>query len=293
MSTSNVVTAVPGPTANVRTASVRVGGQEVRYHDSVDEAADHAPVVLVHGTGGSTQRHFRFLFPMLATRQRVVSIDLATGDVPAEEGPARFAEQVAAVVEEALPGRTVALTGYSLGAVVSAVVAATRPDLVGKLVLLAGWMKTDAQQRLRNEVWLALRRAGDLAVLGRFAAYCAYSAPFLALRTPSELDALVTGVAADDATAAQMEMNRVVDLTSIAPRITCPTLIVAGTDDQMTPHRQSRRLFGAIEDARYTEVTSGHAMVAERPAELVRLVTTFNHAPGRHPAGSVLAPHRP
>jgi pimeloyl-ACP methyl ester carboxylesterase len=293
MLTSSTDAVVAGTTARVRTASVWVGGQEVCYHDSLGEGADRAPVVLVHGTGGSTRRHFPFLFPMLATEQRVVSIDLATGEGTAEDGPARFADQVAAVIEVALPGRAVALTGYSLGAVVAAIVAATRPDLVNKLVLLAGWMKTDTQQRLRNGVWQALRLAGDLDALGRYAAYCAYSAPFLALRTPIEVEALIANVAADEATAAQMEMNRVVDLTATASRITCPTLIVAGTDDQMTPSRQAKKLFGAIEYARYTEVTSGHAMVAERPAELVRLVTTFNEAPTRYAAGSVLPPHRP
>jgi pimeloyl-ACP methyl ester carboxylesterase len=293
MLTSSTPVVAAGTAANVQTGSIEVGDDEVRYHDSVGEGAGRSPVVLVHGTGGSTRQHFSFIFPMLATAQRVVSIDLATPAGDPADGPARMAEQVAAVIEEVLPGRQVALTGYSLGAVVAATTAAHRPELVDKLVLLAGWLRTDAQQRLRNDVWRALRRPEDHDTLRRFSVFCSYSPLFLSLCGPDDVAGLLAGVTFDDSTAQQMEMNRTVDLTELAPRISCPTLVVAGTDDQMTPRRQAKRLFGAIEDARYTEITSGHAMVIERPAELVHLVTTFNQAPGRHPAGSILPAQRP
>ncbi|MET9080888.1 alpha/beta hydrolase [Streptomyces sp. NPDC004237] len=276
------------------TGTVDVGSSRVTYYDSVAEHPGRVPLVLVHGTGGSTALHFRFLFPMLATAQRVIAIDLDTpaGVLP-EEGPARYAEQVAAVVEQVVPGRPVALAGYSLGAVVVTAVAGTRPELVDKLVLMAGWLKTTRGQLLRNEVWLALHKTGDFDTLGRYMTYCAFSDVFLRLRTSAEVERIVAGVATGDATRAQMEMNRTVDLTHLAPRVECPTLIVAGTDDQMTPRRQAKALFGAIRDARYTEVTAGHAMVVERASELVHLLSSFNEAPDRHPAGSVLPARRP
>jgi pimeloyl-ACP methyl ester carboxylesterase len=202
-----------------------------------------------------------------------------------------MAEQVQAVIEEVLPDQPVTLAGYSLGAVVAATAAGTRPDLVGGLVLMAGWMKTDAQQRLRNDVWRALR--SDVEALRRYQAFCAFSAPLLSMLSEAEIEALVSGFRVDDDMAAQMEINRHVDLTGVAPKIACPTLIVAGTDDLMTPFRQSKRLFGAIVDARYTEVTSGHAMVVERPAELVHLIAAFNADPHEHPAGAILPARRP
>jgi pimeloyl-ACP methyl ester carboxylesterase len=271
--------------------SLRVDGHLVRWTDSVREGTGTSPVVLVHGTGGSTQRHFPFLFPMLAAEQRVVSIDLATPDGDPAEGPDRLADQVLAVLGQVFAGRPVTLVGYSLGAVVAAVVAARAPASVRALVLAAGWIRTDTQQRLRNDVWHALRGTPD--ALARYHVYCAYSAPYLGLRTAAEIEGLLAGARADEDTARQMLINREVDLTDVAPRITSPTLVVAGTDDQMTPARQGKRLFGAIPDARYTEVTSGHAMVAERGAELVHLVNAFTADPSRHPAGSVLPARRP
>lgn len=264
---------------------------EVRYLDSRVARPGRPPIVLVHGTGGSTRRHFPFLFPMLAAEQRVVSIDLATPEGDPEDGVERLVAQVRAVLSHLFPDEPVTLVGYSLGAVVAAATAAAAPDAVGALVLCAGWMRTDTQQRLRNDVWHALRGTPD--ALARYHVYCAYSAPFLALLTPAQLGQLLAGAQHDRATAQQMLINRHVDLTDVAPRITCPTLVVAGADDQMTPARQSKRLFGAIADARYTEVTSGHAMVAERGAELVHLINTFSATPTRYAAGSILPDRRP
>jgi pimeloyl-ACP methyl ester carboxylesterase len=269
---------VPGS----RTGTIRVDGLDVYYADSVHDQGSASPVVLVHGTGGSTARHFPFLYPMLASRQRVVSIDLATPAGLAKDGLASLAAQVEAAIDEVLPGGAVTLVGYSLGAVVTATLAAARPDQLSALVLLAGWLRTDAQQQLRNDVWRALRTDRD--ALGRYQAFCAHSALYLAQRTSEEIQALVDGCPADDATAAQMDINRMVDLTDIAPRISCPTLIVAGTDDQMTPRRP---------EACYTEVTSGHALVRERPAELVHLITAFNADPKQYPPGTVLPARRP
>ncbi|MDH2416154.1 alpha/beta hydrolase [Nocardioides sp. CER19] len=274
--------------------TVKAAGVDVQYYDSLEETPGRAPIVLVHGTGGTTARHFRFLFPMLATAQRVVAVDLNTDTTaPADMGPHAYADQVASAIEEILPDRRVSLAGYSLGAVVAATVAARRADLVDRLVLMAGWLKTTAGQALRNQVWLDLHRSGQQDTLARYFAFCAFSDPFLNWRTRAELDALIASVASDDATRHQMEMNRTVDLTEVAPTIACPTLIIAGTDDQMTPRRQSKALFGAIPDARYTEVTSGHAMVAERPAELVHLLTNFNGSPDRYPAGEIIPSRMP
>lgn len=291
MSTANTLPAIAGR-ANENHGSLHIRDLEVNFFDSVEERGDLPPIVLVHGTGGDTRSHFGFLFPMLAAKQRVVAVDLATPQGPPEEGTIRMAEQVQAVIEKVLPDRPVTLAGYSLGAVVAATAAGTRPDLVGGLVLMAGWLKTDAQQRLRNDVWRALRQS-DVEALQRYQAFCAFSAPLLAMLGDREIEALVASFRTDDVMAAQMEINRHVDLTDLAPKIACPTLVVAGTDDLMTPFRQSKRLFGAIADARYTEVTSGHAMVVERPAELVHLIAAFNADPNEYPAGATLPARRP
>jgi pimeloyl-ACP methyl ester carboxylesterase len=268
-----------------------VDGLTVRWFDTMVERPGANTVVLVHGTGGSTQAHFSFLLPMLAAQQRVVSIDLATPHGDPEQGVDRLAQQVVAVLRETHPDAQVTLVGYSLGAVVAAAAAAAAPEAVGALVLCAGWLRTDSQQLLRNDVWHSLRK--DPEALGRYHVFCAFSGRFLALCGPAEIQYLASGARHDDDIAQQMMINRVVDLTEAATRITCPTLVVAGTDDVMTPVRQAKRLFGAIAEARYTEIGSGHAMIAERQAELVHLINSFSAAPERDPAGTILPPVRP
>ena len=71
------------------------------------------------------------------------------------------------------------------------------------------------------------------------------------------------------------------------------TLVVGCTQDQMVPRTHSLQLFGAIDDARYTEIDSGHAVVFERPAELLRLVDTFLRQPSASAAGSIIPTARP
>ena len=58
------------------TASVLVDGIAVPYHAAGSTAGAHPTLVMVHGSTGSTDSHYGYLFPMLAFRQRVVSIDL-------------------------------------------------------------------------------------------------------------------------------------------------------------------------------------------------------------------------
>ncbi|MGV9790938.1 alpha/beta fold hydrolase [Streptomyces sp. NPDC003435] len=275
--------------------SVTVDGVEVRYVDTGDDAKDErAPIVLVHGTGGSTQKHYAYLFPLLAARQRVVSLDLAQ---PVPAGGIltldHLEKQVAAVIETVLPDQPVTLVGYSLGAVVATVVAARRTTLVRNLVLVAGWMTTDTQQKLRNRVWHELRAHGSPSALAEYTAFCAFGGPYLARTTLDELAPALAALTPGPFDDMQMALNQRVDISGLVPDVKATTLVVGCTHDQMVPVRHSKALFGAIDDARYTEVECGHAVVFERPAQLVQLIEQFNSNPTNYSAGSILPDVRP
>lgn len=283
--------AVPDPAAATE-ATVEVNGVAVHYFIAGPEDDRRAPIVLIHGTSGSTQGHFGFLFPLLAVRQKVVAIDLAEpaggGDLTLEQLEA----QVLAVIGAALPGRPVTLVGYSLGAVLAAFVAARNPGVIANLVLLAGWMKTDTQQILRNTVWRALRDA-DAPEIRDYTTFCAFGAPFLASKTPADLAPGMALMQFSRFIDAQMDLNRRIDLSDLVPQIRARTLVIGCTHDQMVPRHHSKALFGAIDDARYTEVASGHAVVFERPAEVLRLIDDFSADPGRWPAGAIIPAAKP
>lgn len=275
--------------------TINVNGTEITYYDSEDTRNHPDDVmVLIHGTAGSAASHFGFLYPVLAARQRVIAIDWAPG---AE--PDRLLElddlvnQATSTLEELIPGRRVVLVGYSLGAVVSAAIAARRPDLVDRLILVAGWITTDLQQLLRNDVWHALRAAGDEDALRRYSTFCALGGPFLAQRTLADIRPGMDAMSFDAFGDQQMDLNRRIDISAEVEQISAPTLIVSCTHDQMVPTRHQLALFGAIEDSRFVEIPTGHAVVFERPSELSHHIQQFMDQPERYDAGTIIPTPEP
>ncbi|OBJ44819.1 hypothetical protein A5630_15545 [Mycolicibacterium mucogenicum] len=269
---------------------VHVDRAQVQYFDVGEARDDRLPVVLLHGTGGNTNTHFSFLLPMLSARQRVVSIDFSPNDSSGLEVSDLEAQLVA--VLETLHLDRCTLVGYSLGAVVAASVAGHRPELVSNLILIAGWMRTDAHQLLRNDVWRLLESI-DHSAAQRFSVLAAYSPSFLQQRSPVEREGLIRSVQIDEFRDAQMDLNRRIDLSDTVRGIEAQTLIIGCRDDFMAPTHHSKQLFGAITNARYTEIASGHAVVTERPAELVHWIDTFNKNPHKYPVGKILENPRP
>lgn len=274
-----------------------VNGIDLEYFDSEDDKCRDDIIVLVHGTSGSVQSHFGFLFPILAAKQRVIGVNWTPVGGESELELNDLAAQVSAVISQVAPGRKVILLGYSLGAVVAAVVAAQRVDLVERLILVAGWMRTDMQQLLRNDVWLSLRNSavesGDDAALRAYSIFCAFGGPHLAAQTRDSLEPAMKAMRFEAFGDAQMDLNRRIDITELAHTISVPTLVIGCTHDQMVPVRHQQALFGAIEDSRYAEIPTGHAVVFERPSELTHYVQRFVDEPFEHAAGTIISAARP
>jgi pimeloyl-ACP methyl ester carboxylesterase len=160
------------------------------------------------------------------------------------------------------------------------------------LVLVAGWMKTDGHQRLRNGIWRELRNARSESIRN-YMMFCAFSSDFIAARTPRELIGMAGKISLDEFVDQQMDLNSRIDITEQVSKIQASTLVVGCTYDQMVPKTHSQQLFGAIDDARYTQIDSGHAVVFERPAELLRLIDTFLRQPSAYSAGSIIPASQP
>ncbi len=272
--------------------TVDVDGTTVSYFTAGKKDSDLPPVVLIHGTAGSTENHFSFVFPTLARDQRVVSLDLTDIVGKPEITVDDLERQVAAVVNHLVPTGPISVLGYSLGAVVAASYAAHNPDRVKNLILVAGWIKTDTQQLVRQDVQAALR--GDMVAYKKLSLVLAFGVPFVAKRTLDELMTVAPPPAGGPEFIGKLSaLNRIVDITDEVSKIKATTLIVGCTYDMMVPRHHSLALFGAIDDARYTEMSSGHAIVWERPSELAMAVRTFLANPGLHPAGTVIPEVQP
>ncbi|MGO2654477.1 MAG: alpha/beta fold hydrolase [Pseudoclavibacter sp.] len=275
-------------TEHTLTRTVSVDGVEVTFHDSADEVAGGRPLVLVHGTGGDIATHFGHLFPMMATRTRVIGIDWAEPDSGTPLTLDVLVAQVRAAADAALgPGTPFDLLGYSLGSVVAEALAARLGKRVEHLILVAGWLRTDLQQTMRNQVWQVLY-GSDRDALRRYTAFCGFSGSFFLQFTPEMLEGALKTLGTSEFVRRQMALNADIDITDEIGEITARTLIVSCTDDIMVPRHHQLQLLGAIDDARLTSVSSGHAIFMERPAELMEITDLFLREPNRYPTGTII-----
>lgn len=264
-----------------------VAGTDVTYYESGPVESRNETIVLIHGTGGSAYGSFWALMPMLSFKYKVVTLDLV--DSSGEQTSiSDYVEQVQAVID-ATTSTPVTVVGYSLGAVVAASLASAAPDVVSNLVLVAGWLATDQHQLMRNDLWFRLRdQAPDL--LGEFTVLTSFSHRFLASKTELEIDGLAHQIQSGPDRSAKMAANRTVDLTDVAPKILARTLVIGCTEDHMAPIAHSYALYAAIPDATFTEISAGHSVMHERPAEVFKRIHDFASASARHLDGGVLPP---
>ena len=271
---------------NAETHHIECGSSIVTYHDN---RADAPVLVLIHGTGGNMERHYGRIIPMLASKYRVVGIDLGTSLQDEQLELDHYVAQVAAVAERlGLAAEVVTVVGYSLGAVVAAAFAAQYPQVVDRLVLVSGWAITDTFQRLRNEIWRRLYEESS-GVLPRFSLLTVYSARYLNARTTAEITQMLSAATPDEVRLRQMELNARIDITSLLPAIGCPTLVICGEEDAMVPLSHGYELLGAVEQARLAVLPTGHGVLAERPAQVYSLVDQFARDSLPTPAGDVYA----
>lgn len=271
---------------DVYAGSVVAGDIKINYYDSAPNATDKETILLLHGTGGSAVNNFWAVFPMLAMRHRVVALDFVDPpeDIPNAED---YIRQVHAVAEVINGGRPVHVVGYSFGAVIAALFAAQYGSLTASLSLVAGWVKTDTQQKLRNSVWQMLHDS-DHDALASFSVFTNFSQAFLNTKNDAEIQGLIQSVRNGPDRSRKMAFNRTVDISEAAAGIEAPSLVIGCRHDQTAPIRHSRMLFGAIKNSRYAEVISGHGIVHERPAELFNMIDMFVQNPNGLPAGHIV-----
>lgn len=264
---------------------------QLTFHE-VGQRSAFPTIILIHGTGGNTDKHFSYIFPMLGMHQRLLSIDLHTPD-KADLAISDFSQQVEALIQHAVAeDETITVVGYSLGAVIAAQVAASLKQRVARLILLAGWAKTSSVQQLRTSIWQQLFNEQS-AALPHFVNYCLYSDDYLCARSEQQVLDLARFVKPSQDAAKQRELNYRIDITSILPDICAETLIVACHEDRMIPLAQAKLLFASIQDSRYIEIASGHALYIEAPAEVLQLVNQFSQHPQQYPANQKIQPSMP
>ena len=211
-------------------------------------------VVLLHGAGQMPQA-WQDLVTALPADWRC-SAPWLRGLKPTDTEPFALDPAVDALLDhlQARGVRRTHLVGHSLGAVVALRLAARAPEVVDRLVLIAGQV---APPRLVMRAHLAVMRRVPAS---RFA------------RDHVSKDRMI----------AAMESLRDLDLHADLRRVAAPTLVVVGTRDR--PNRPAATLLAkGIADARLVEILGGHALNTESPAALSEALLPFLDPPGPTP----------
>ncbi|MCK2213497.1 alpha/beta fold hydrolase [Actinomadura sp. ATCC 31491] len=232
-------------------------------------AGEGPGLVLVHGTGGDAATNWAHLVPGLADLRTVITPDYAGSGASADPGGELTLDLLAGQVAAAFEGPS-DLVGFSLGAVVAAKLAAERPELVRRLILIAGWTHlADDRLELGLRTWARLARTDPES----FAAY----GPLVAF-SPEFVRAAGTAALMGEAppgTLRQIELDLKADVRDLLPKITAPTLVVGNTRDYLIPVEHARAMHAAIPGSEYAELDSGHVVLHERPAEITALIRGF------------------
>jgi 3-oxoadipate enol-lactonase len=243
-----------GPT-DPATGSVDPARRPVEVHYVVDAApgvADDAPVVVLSNSLGSTCAMWDRQVAELSRSFRVVRYDTrGHGKSPVPAGPYVIDDLVVDVVAllDRLGIQRAHFVGLSLGGMTGLRLAALHPERVDRLAVLCtsallgpaqGWLDRAA----------TVREHGTAAVAEVVVAR--WYTPSFAVSQPARVLAAQQMVAATPAEgyASCCEVIAAMDLTRDLPRISAPTLAIAGAQDPATPPDHLERIASGVRDGR-------------------------------------------
>lgn len=237
----------------------------VALHAVVEGPVD-APVVLLLGSLGSTLEMWDPQVPALVAGHRVVRADTrGHGRSPVPPGPYVLDDLVddALLLLDRLEVDRASVVGLSLGGMTAMRLAARAPGRVDRLALLCTSALLGPAQGWTDRA--AAVRAGGTgavadAVVGRW--FTGAADPGLVAR----MRAMVAATPAEGY-AACCEAIGAMDLRADLPRITAPTLVVAGADDAATPPAHLRVIADAVPGTRSLVLPqAAHLASAEQAA---------------------------
>ena len=253
---------------------------------AVDTRGEGEAIVFVHGLGGSMNA-WTPLLPAL-TRWRCVRPELpgagrshkayALADSTAQRGPLSAEVHADALLRvcDALGITQAHFVGHSFGTLIALHVAALAPARVRSLALFGALAEPAAAQRENMRTRAAQAREQGLFEIAEGISQFALS-PSTRETQPVTVAYVRESVAAQDAEGFARNCIALAEARSARLElIQCPTLIVNGDEDMVTPLSGARHLAERLSNAR-VEVLSrcGHWPMLERPGESQRALRDF------------------
>lgn len=227
----------------------------------------NSPLVLIPGLA-CTDMLFADQVAVLAQGREVI-----IGDHMQHDTMAKIAAHILATAPERF-----ALAGLSMGGYISLEIMRQAPERVERLALLDTSARADTPEKT------ALRREGlALAAAGKFMAVC-HSTLDLSIAEArhgdAELKAAIIEMAIEtgpDVWAQQIHaiIGRA-DSVPMLGAISCPTLVVVGDEDRLTPPELAREMADGIKGAQLEVIADcGHMSTMEKPDQLTGLFKSW------------------
>lgn len=183
---------------------------------------------------------------------------------------------------DALGLERVSYCGLSIGGMVGMWLAANAPDRIDRLVLIctSAHLPPAEAWRLRAAT---VRATGSVATVAD-GVVARWLTPAFAAREPAVVDGLKEMLVATspEGYAACCEAIADLDLRADLPRITAPTLVVAGTEDAATPPAHAETIARAIPSARLQLLSPmAHLGNVEQPSAVTKLI--LDHVQAQEP----------
>jgi pimeloyl-ACP methyl ester carboxylesterase len=164
-----------------------------------------------------------------------------------------------------------ALIGLSMGGYIASSILRLAPERVAKLALLDTSARADLPERIEARRALIAMVEG-----GRFAEVVDLHFPQFVhkrRRDDATLKRIVQLMAEDTGPQVYVQQQKAImgrrDWREFLPSIRCPTVMIVGQDDEMTPPKLAEEITAGIPGARLVVVPdSGHLPTIERPADV-------------------------
>ena len=243
------------------------------YRAYVEEFGDGAPVVLVHGLGGTGTDIWKHQIADLAREFTVVAYDLrGSGQSETTPGPYTIdllVDDLRALVEKLALDR-VALVGHSMGGSIVLAYASRYPEEVRAVVGVGAPAELPDAARQGMADRAATVEAEGMGAVAETVATNGVS-PTFREQNPEEFQELISMLAGNDPEgyAAQCRALVGLDIAARLTAISAPVALVSGDRDAVSPPQVTETNAGRVQDGRATILEDcGHILTWERPEAL-------------------------
>ncbi len=270
-----------------------IAGDGTRIHYEVTGLTKRAPVLLVQGLGGE-KNSWNLQRAALALRHRTIAFDnRGAGRSDKPDGKYNLEEMAddAIAVLDAAGIENAHVVGLSMGGAISQIIALKHPNRVRSLTLVATACRNHAWREELLQSWATTAETQGMTAVGKEAARwmigprsfrrvlpaLGWMGPLQLFNPANAFVSQVRAILSTDDGALNTELANIV----------CPTMVVVGNQDVLTPRGDAEEIASLIPTAELVIISGGaHGLHIEHASTFNRILLEFL---GR--AEKVFVPH--